>query len=409
MPATPIDATDPGRPAAPRAFGRRMLEHWALDPSITYLNHGTVGATPRRVLAVQQAIRDEIERQPSQFLLRELSAVTLGVAPTHRPRLRAAAERVAEFLGARGDDLAFVDNATSGANAVLRSLPFAPGDEIVVTDHAYGAIAYTARYVARERGARVATATLPNPVRDAAGVVEAIGAVLTPRTRVVVVDHVAAESALILPVASIAARCRAAGALVLVDGAHAPGAIAVDIPALGVDWYVANLHKWAWAPRSCGIVWAAPARQPALHPTVISWGLDQGFTTEFDWVGTRDPSCWLAAPEAIEFMKELGVETVRGYNHALARRAGAMLAAKWETEVESPDAMFGSMLSLPLPARFGSTKEDAARLRDRLLFEDRIEIQLVSFLGRLRVRVSAQIYNDESDVERLAEAVARRA
>lgn len=390
-------------------FGRHMLDHWSLDPGITYLNHGTVGAPPRRALAAQQKIRDEIERQPSRFLLRELSSIVVGVPRHEPPRLRVAAEAVASFVGTSGSDLAFVDNATTGVNAVLRSFDLKSGDEILITDHAYGGIANAAAFVARERGARVQTLELPYPSSTPGSIVEAVTAALGPRTRVAIVDHITSESAMILPIAEIAARCREKGVAVLADGAHAPGALPLDIPALGVDWYAANLHKWAYAPRSCGFLWAAADRQKGLHPPVISWGLDKGFADEFDWVGTRDPSAHLAAPEGIAFMRELGLEEVRAHNHGLAWDAARMLTERWGTDLATDEAMVGTMATVPLPASFGTNKEDAARLRDALLFEDRIEVQVHAWRGRLWVRVSAQVYNDMSDIERLAEAVTARA
>jgi len=391
-----------------RSFGRSMLAEWALDPAVTYLNHGTVGATPRRVLEAQQRIRDEIERQPSRFLLRELSAVAIG-APLERPRLRAAAAAVGAFLGARAEDLVFVDNATTGTNAVLRSLEFRDGDEILLTDHVYGSVARIVAFVARRSGARVRTVELPYPPRCPRDVTEAFAGALGPRTRLAVVDHVTSESALILPVAEIAARCRAKGVPLLVDGAHGPGAIPVDIPSLGADWYSANLHKWAFAPRSSGVLWAAPERQAGLHPAVISWGFDEGFTTEFDWVGTRDPSPHLAAPAAIEFMEELGAGAVRAYDHGLAWEAARHLAGRWGTALEIPEEMTGAMVTLPLPERLGGDEARATRLRNALLFEDGIEVQIHAWRARLWVRLSAQVYNEMADFERLGEAVLRRA
>ena len=389
-------------------FGRAMLEHFALDPAITYLNHGTVGAPPRRVLAVQQAIRDEIELQPSRYLLRELSEICVGAPRAEPPRLRTAAAEVAAFFGARGEDLVFVDNATTGANAVLRSLPLAPGDEILVTSLGYGAITYAARYVARERGATVREVVLSHWTTRPEAVVEAIAEALGDRTRLVIIDHIASDSALLLPVAEVAARCHERGVPVFVDGAHAPGAIALDLPSIGADWYVGNLHKWAWAPRSTGILWVRPEHQATLHPAVISWGLDQGFTTEFDLVGTRDPSPWLAAPAALELLAEFGAREVRAYNHDLAFRAGERLAQRWQTEFRTPRSMVATMVSVPLPERFGSSPQDAARLRDCLLFEDRIELHISAREERLAARVAIQIYNDLADVDRLGEAIARR-
>src|SRR5258707_1083117 len=228
-------------------FGRSMLDHWLLDPACPYLNPGTVGAPPRRVLARQQAIRDEIERQPSRFMLREVNG--------HQPmpwrttsRLREASDRVAPFVGSRPEDLVFVPNVTTGMNAVLGSLPLGPGDEVVITELAYGAVALLARAVCDRSGATLRTVDIAYPVRDAGDVVEPVVAALTPRTKIVVVDHVTARTALVLPVAAIAAECHAREVPVLVDGAHAPGSRPLDIPLLGVDWYAATLHKWAYAP-----------------------------------------------------------------------------------------------------------------------------------------------------------------
>ena len=390
------------------AFGRHRLADWPLDPAVTYLNHGTVGVAPRRVLAAQQAIRDEIEREPSRVLLREMSGL-VGV-PTGRPsRVRIAAAVVASFVGARVNDLVFVDNATTGVNAVLRSFRLKPGDEILVTDHSYGAIARAAAFAAREQQAEVVTVRVPYPAFDRQALVDSVAAAITPRTRIAVLDHITSESALIFPLAELAAVCRARNVRVLVDGAHAPGVLPLDIPSLGVDWYTANLHKWACAPRSCGFLWVHPSRQAGLHPPVISWGLDLGFTAEFDWVGTRDPSSWLAAPAGIAFLRDLGWDDVRQYNHDLAWRAARTLTGRWDTALEIDEASVGFMATVPLPHVLGSAPEDAARLRDALLFEDRIEVQVHAGHGQLWMRVCAQVYNDWEDIEKLASAVVARA
>jgi isopenicillin-N epimerase len=391
------------------SFGRRTLDLWPLDPHILYLNHGTVGVTPRRVLATQQAIREEIERQPAQFLLRELADIGDRAPRPEGTRIRAAAGAVAEFLGARGEDLVFADNATTAINAVLRSLPLQAGDEILVTDLAYGAISNAATYVAAGAGATARAVEMPHPLLSADAAVEAIAAELGPRTRLAVIDHITSESALLLPIERIVAACRERGVPVLVDGAHAPGSIALDIPSIGADWYAGNLHKWAWTPRSCGFLWAAPARQRDLHPAVISWGLGLGYTREFDWVGTRDPSPWLAAPDAIAFQREIGVEAIRAWNHGLAWEAGRTLAEAWGTSFETPESMIATMATVALPERMGSTAEDALRLRRALFEEDRIEVQLHAWRSRLWVRVSAQIYVEPADIRRLAEAVLARA
>lgn len=386
------------------SFGRHMLEHWTLDPRITYLNHGTVGATPRAVRAAQQIICDEIESQPARYLLRELADVK-QFALRVQPRLRVAAERVAAFVGARSDDLVFVSNATEGVNAVLRSLAFAPGDEILLTDHGYGAVCHVAGHVASRAGAVVRAVELPFPGITSAGVVEAIAAAFTPRTRVLVVDHITSGSALILPVREIVARAHAAGVRVLVDGAHAPGALPLDIPALGADWYTGNLHKWAMSPRSSGILWAGPAAQRELHPPVISWGYGLGFTHEFDLTGTRDPSAWLASPAGIEFMQGLGLDEMRAYDHAFAWDAARMMCDHWGTTLPAEEAMVGTMATFPLPLRFGTTVEDGQRLKDALLYDHDIEVQAHGFQGRVWMRISGQVYNDSSDLDRLMRAV----
>jgi isopenicillin-N epimerase len=384
-----------------------MRAEWALDPDILYLNHGTVGATPRRVLARQQAIRDEMEKQPASFLLRECSGL-VGASRTAPTLLRLAAGEVADFCGCDGDDLVFVDNATAGVNAVLQSLELREGDEILVTDHTYGAVTKAAAFFAGRAGARVVTATVPYPRFDRDQMLRSVSQTLTSRTRLTIIDHVSSESALVMPLAELADICHARGVTVLGDGAHAPGAIALDLRSLGVDWYTANLHKWAWAPRSCGILWADRERQPSLHPVVISWGLGQGYTHEFDWVGTRDPSPLLAAPEGIAFMSDLGVEAVQRWNHDLAWQAAQLLCHAWGTENGIDERCTGTMATVPLPPELGSSPADAAGLRDALLDEDRIEVQLHAWGGRLWVRVSAQIYNEISDFERLAAAVTRR-
>lgn len=390
-----------------RTFGRHRLPEWPLDPGIVYLNHGTVGVTPRRVLEAQQALREEIERAPSRFMLRELSGGGPSAAKG-TPRLRAAAEAVAAFLGARGDDLVFVENASTGVNAVLRSLEFAPGDEILVTDRVYGAVEYAARYAAGKSGATVRRVVLPEPVRDPAQVTDAIDGAIGAPTKLVIADHVTSESALLFPIADIAARCRARGVPLLVDGAHGPGAIAFDIPSLGADWYTGNLHKWCWSPRSCAILWTSPARQAATKPAVISWGYGQGYLLEFDWAATRDPTPMLAAPEGIAFMRELGLDDVRRWNHALAWEGARALTARWGTDFVTPESMVGTMATVPLPVEYGATSDAAVRLRAALLYEDAIEVQLHAWAGQLWVRISGQVYNEMSDIERLADAVMAR-
>ncbi|HEV8688814.1 MAG TPA: aminotransferase class V-fold PLP-dependent enzyme [Ideonella sp.] len=399
----------------PPAFGRPLLPLWPLDPAITYLNHGTVGATPRAVLAAQAALRDEIERQPARFLLRELTPIgrpdehpdrALPGGPHHR--MRAAAALVAVRLGTDGDALVFVDNATAGANAVLASFPLAAGDEVLVTNRSYGAVARAAAHHAARAGARIVTAQLPFPVSDAASLLDALERALTPRTRLAVLDHVSPETSLVMPLAEMAALCRARGVAVLADGAHAPGALPVDIPSLGVDYYTANLHKWAFAPRSAGILWAAPERRAGLHPPVISWGAGGGWIAEFDWVGTRDPTPFLCAPDGFAFLDEAlgGADTLWSRNHALAWRSAERLTTRWGLPWTTPREMVASMVTLPLPPALGRGFDAAMALKTWLLARAQIEAQILAIDDKLVWRFSAQAYNDDEDVERFTQALA---
>lgn len=383
-------------------FGAHLRDRWLLDPAITYLNHGTVGAPPRRVIEHQRALVDEIERHPARFLLRELADVE---ADGSRSRLREALAAVGPFVGASADDLVFVDNITEGANAVLRSFPFRAGDEIVVTSLGYGGVTRAAAYAARTTGATLRTIDMPRPGAQPQEFVDAVDRGLSPATRLLVVDHLTAETALVLPIAEIAEACHARGVLVLADGAHVPGNIALDIESLGVDWYTANLHKWGWAPRSCGILWTSPAQQEHLKPTVISWGLDHGMAAEFDLAGTRDPSAWLTAPFAIEMLHEYGLDDVFAYNHDLAVWAAQRVSDAWGEPFTTPRSMLGAMVSVVLPGRLANTPASALRVQAELDAAG-IEIPVHASPDGLRARISCQIYNDRADIERLVDAVA---
>lgn len=388
-------------------FGRHLRSEFFIDPAITYLNHPTVGATPRRVLAAQHAIQEEAERQPSQFELRELTAIRSGRAVHAKPLLRTAADAVGAFVGANGDDIVFVDNTTTAVNAILRSFPLQQGDDIVISELAYGGVMNATRYAARERGATVTVVTAPDSPTSAS-LADTFEAAVTSRTRIAIVDHISAQSALVWPVAELAERLRKRGVLVLCDGAHAPGAIKLDVANLGCDWYVANLHKSAFVPRSSGFLWATPERQAGLHPVVISWGLDRGYTMEFDLVGTRDASAHLAAPAAFAFVDSFGLDAILEHNHALVWKGAHLLADRWGVAFATPEALVGTMATLNLPASAGSTADDAVKLRDELLFEDRIEVSMHAWRGSVQMRVAAQIYNELDDFEKLADAVAAR-
>lgn len=387
-------------------FGRGMLKHWLLDPAGVYLNHGTVGVTPTRVLDEAERIRREIESHPSQQVLRDV--VPLIDESQGPGRLREAATAVAGFLGAEPDDLAFVDNATTGINGILRSfLPPADG-ALLVTETTYGGVKQAARFAARENDVELRVAELPLPIPDEQAVLDVFDEALTPDVGIVLVDHIVSETGIVLPIREIATMAHDRGARVLVDGAHTPAQLDLDLPSYGVDWYVGNLHKWAHAPRSTGILWASKEAQEGLHPAVVSWRLDEGMAREFDWMGTKDPAPWLAAPAGVELLREWGAQRVRDWNHATLWEGVERLQNEYGGGTSGPREMTSSMVALELPTKLGSTDEEGMALRGQLLYEEGIEVPVQCWQERLWTRLSAQVYNDETDFERLAAAIRRR-
>lgn len=368
-----------------------------LEPDMVYLNHGAFGATPARVLQAAADWRLQMERQPMRFMLQELP-----------PALRAAADRLAAQLGAQGQDLVFLENATSGVNAVVRSIGLAPGDQVLMFDHGYPACINAAQWACEQAGASIVTARVPFPGTSAAGIVDAVRAALGPRVKLAILDHVTSGSAVITPIAELVALCHQAGVPVLVDGAHVPGMLPLDLEALDADYYVGNCHKWLLAPKGCALLWARRNRQAGLHPTTISHGLDQGFTVEFDWVGTRDHSPWLALTAALDLRDELGEAWIQEHNRALAWEGASLLADAWGCEIPVPQALAGAIVSLPAPVSLPPTWEAARALQDRLWDEHRIVVPGFPIGDGVWLRISAQIYNGVGDYERLARALPRR-
>ena len=370
-----------------------LAEHWGLAPGYNTVNHGSYGATPRVVLAAQRRWRDEMEAQPTVFM-----------AQTYPVAIRTAAAALAAYLGATAEDLAFLVNATDGCNAVLRSLAFAPGDEILMLGHVYGAVRNTIAYVAQQAAATPTIAEIPFPRPDAAAILANIEAAITPRTRLAVIDHITSGSALVLPLPEIIALCHARGVPVLVDGAHGPGHVALDLPALNADWYVGNAHKWLNAPKGCAFLWARRDRQ-AIHPTTISHGYNQGFLAEFDWTGTHDPSAHLAVTAALEFHARLGGPALMARNASLAGKAANLVSARFGTETGHGNQPTCAMAMVRLPAA-PMTQSEMLALRQRLLTAG-TDVALHLHDGRAWLRLSAQAYNDLSDYECMAEIVAR--
>jgi isopenicillin-N epimerase len=382
---------------------------WALDPAVTFLNHGSFGACPTEVLRHQADLRAEMEAEPVRFLSRELD-----------DRLDVARAALAAFVGADPDDLAFVANATGGVNAVLRSRVFAAGDELLTTDHVYNACRNTLDFVASGSGARVVVATVPFPVAAPASVVEAVLAKVTPRTRLALLDHVTSPTGLVLPIERLIAELSGRGVDVLVDGAHAPGMVPLDLGRLGATYYSGNCHKWLCAPKGSAFLWVRRDRQPDVRPLTISHGANavrperSRFRLEFDWTGTDDPTPWLVVPKAIEYLGALlpgGWPALMARNRALALEARRRLCAAAGTEPPCPDEMIGSLASIVLPE--GPTQAVAWRRPDPLqhrLFESwGIEVPVMTWPAAPRrlVRISAQLYNQREHYARLAEALGK--
>jgi len=368
---------------------------WCLDAAVTYLNHGSFGACPAAVLAAQSALRDELEREPVEFL-----AVRL------QDRLHAARAELAAFVGADPADLAFVNNATSGVSAVLRSLEFRPGDELLTTNHTYAACRKALDYVAGRSGARVVVATVPFPIGGEDEVVDAVLAGVSPRTRLALLDHVTSPTALVFPLARLVAELRARGVETLVDGAHAPGMVPLALAALGAAYYTGNAHKWLCAPKGAAFLYARRDRQDGLHALTISHGFGRGFQAEFDWAGTDDPTAWLCIPEAIRYLGALlpgGWPELMARNHALALAARDLVGRELGLAPAAPAAMVGSMASLPLPAP--APGAPAARLEPEQLgawFRARGVRTWLYPQPLPLVRLSAQLYNDLGQYQALA-------
>ena len=388
-------------------MSNRFAEYWALDPKVEFLNHGAFGACPRPVLAVQSELRERLEADPVRFMLKELE-----------PRLEAARVRVAEFVGARPDDVAFITNTTAGVNTLLACSELASGDEILITDHTYPACRNAAEYWAGRSGARVVTAAIPLPVRGEGEMVERVLAAVTKRTRLALIDHVTSATALVFPVAKLTAELKARGVEVLIDGAHAPGMVRLDISALGADYYVGNLHKWCCAPKGAALLWVSEERQAEVRPLVISHGMTSKrtdrsrFQLEFDWCGTGDPTAALAVPTALDFLGGLlpgGWDELRAKNHELACAARRHLLAELGGEPICPEDLLGSMATLLLPdARHAP--DPAAPFAEPLYgkVQERGFQLLTQYWPKAPhqfVRVTCQIYNELEQYRRLGTAL----
>ncbi len=374
----------------PAPHPAELRREFLLDPEIAFLNHGSFGACPRPVFERYQAWQRELEREPVHFFSRRL-----------RDLLDGARGALAAFLGCSEQDLAFVQNATTGVNLAARSLVLEPGDEVLTTDLEYGACDLAWDWLCRRTGARYVRAPIPLPLRDPSAVADALFASTSERTRVVFVSHVTSSTGLVLPVDELAARARALGLVTIVDGAHAPAHVPLDLPALGADFYSGNCHKWLCAPKGAGFLHVQPERQEHVDAAIVSWGYEGGttFSQRLEKQGTRDPAAWLTVPDAIRFQAERDWDDVRGRCRRLAREARRELLDLLGTEPLAPDEMVAQMAAVRLP-------RPASDLAERLFTRHDVEIPVGGPEDDL-LRLSVAAYTTREEVDRLLAALAR--
>lgn len=378
---------------------QNLRRFFQIDPDVIFLNHGSFGATPIPVFETYQAWQRRLERQPVRFLGRELPEL-----------LQTARQALAGYVGAGRDNLVYVPNATFGVNVVARSLPLGPGDAVLTTNHEYGACTHVWQFFSRKRGFNLVERPLLIPLTTPEKVAEHFWQGVTPRTKVIYLSHITSPTAVTLPVADICARAREAGILTVVDGAHAPGQIPLDIQAIGADFYTGNCHKWLCAPKGAAFLYARPEQQYLIEPLVVGWGWGEdrefSFGSDFldylQWMGTHDPAAYLAVPAAIEFQAAHDWTAVREQCHTLAREAllriGEMTGLPPLYPPDSP--FFQQMAAISLPPQ-----PDIRAFQARLYDEYGIEIPGIDWRGRHFIRISVQGYNTEADVNALVTAV----
>jgi len=387
----------------------RFRRFWGLKPGTVFLNHGSFGACPKAILDFQTKLRREMESEPVQFLWRR-----------YEDRLEPARRALAKFVGANSRDIVFVTNATTGVNSVLRSLKFEPGDELLTTSLDYNACRNVLAEVVARAGAKMVVAEIPFPIRSADEIIAAILNSVTARTRLLLLDQVTSNSALVLPTKQIIREMEARGVDTLVDGAHAPGMLPLNLRELRPAYYTANLHKWICAPKGAAFLYVRGDLQSRIQPAVISHGNNRTrpaftpFQDRFDWAGTLDPSAWLCVPDTIRWMSELlpgGWPELRKRNHELAVKARRILCERWSLMPPCPDNLIGSIAAIPLPERFQNKRSHGKIDDEQLALYDRFGIEVpFSRFGEPEqrwLRISAQIYNSPADYEYLAEAMER--
>jgi isopenicillin-N epimerase len=369
-----------------------LRDLFLLDPEIVFLNHGSFGACPIPVFEEYQRWQRVLERQPVKLLGRDVDEL-----------LREAMAPLANSMHADPADCVFVPNATTGVNLVARSLALQPSDEVLTTDHEYGACDYTWDYVCAKTGAHYRRAQVALPADSPEAFVEAVWSGVTERTRVLFISHITSPTGLVFPIAALVARAREAGILTVVDGAHAPGQIPLDLAALDPDFYTGNFHKWLCAPKSSAFLYARREMQAELTPTIISWGWPESdFGLRMERQATRDPAAYLATPAALSFQQAHDWDAVRARCHALTWQAREALAAVTGCPpLAMNDGWIGQMVAAELPVQV----EQASAVKTRLYDTHRVEIPILVWNGRVLIRASFQGYNSAADLDALCAAL----
>lgn len=392
----------------PESHAARVRPLWTLDPEVTFLNHGSFGACPRVVLDAQAALRERMEKEPVRFFLRELEALADEARKT-----------LATFLGADAEEIVAVPNATAGVNTVLRSLDLKPGDRLLTTSHEYNACRNALEFVAKRVGAHVTVVDIPFPIKSPEEAFLAVRAAAGPRTRLLLIDHVTSQTGLVLPVKRIVDACSKLGIDTLVDGAHAPAMVPLDLRELGAAYYTGNCHKWLCAPKGAAFLYVRRDKQADIRPLCISHGANSTrrdrsrFRLEFDWTGTDDPTAFLCIPEALRFLEGLlpgGIPALAVHNQRTALAAREVLCEALGIAPPAPEEMIGSLAAIPLPDALGSTSEGPLQidpLQDELFLRHRIEVPIIPFPKppQRLLRISAQIYNAPEEYLALAKAL----
>lgn len=380
-------------------------ELWSIDPNITFLNHGSFGACPKAVLSIQQRLRARLEAEPVRFFVREWE-----------PLIDESRNQLANFIGVDGRDLVFVPNATTGVNAVLRSLHFSADDELLTTNHEYNACRNALDFVARRSGARVVVGKIPFPLESPQQVIAAVLEQVSSKTKLVLLDHITSHTGLILPIQELVRELQVRGIDTLIDGSHAPGMIPLNLQDIGATYYSGNCHKWLCAPKGAAFLYVRRDKQPEIRPLTISHGANSPrtdkspFQLEFDWMGTDDPTSYICVAEAIKFMGSLlpgGWDELRKRNHELVLQGRELLCDALNVLPPCPESMIGSMAVIPMAESWEN--RDFASINNQLLDNFAIEVPLNPWeeKPKLLMRISAQIYNSIQEYEYLAKVLGK--